>query len=225
MTTTSTIYHERQAFGRQLCACHALNNLLQARLVTPADFFGVARSLGGAAQSSFFWGNFDVNVLQQAALEAGIDLSYFDVRKAAEQGGPLDALLREGVDRDGGGGIDENGNGNENGGGSAPLAAAALVGLLLNVPSRSLWGRLRGSRHWLALVPVDKGWTNLDSMLAQPQRLGGVEEAAAFLRKTCLCGEEGGGETGGGTLLVARRQPVTTAPGGSAPPTAGTSDG
>lgn len=199
--TSKPLYHERQAFGRQLCACHALNNLLQARRFTQADFFRVARALGGAAQSTFLLGNFDVNALQQAALEAGLDLSYFDVRKAAERDGPLDALLRQE------GGSDNEGEGDN--GGSAPPAVA---GLLLNVPSRSLWGSLRGSRHWLALVPVDKEWTNLDSMLAQPQRLGGAEETAAFLR-TCLCEEGGGGRGGGGgTLLVARRRP-STAPG------------
>jgi hypothetical protein len=180
------LYHERQAFGRQLCAAHSLNNLTQSRAFSAGAVDAVARALAsGGAQRTPFFGNHDVNVLQAAASQiAQIELSYFDARRA-QSDGELEALVAA---RGGGGGGD--------GGGSA------VVGLVLNVAVPGWWGRLRGARHWLALLPVEEedeglvAWYNLDSMLASPERIGGAEETAAFLRRAL---DEGA------TLLVARR--------------------
>jgi hypothetical protein len=188
--TTPPLYHERQAFGRQLCACHALNNLLRAPQFSAADLFRVAASLGGGgvAQTTRFFGNFDVNAVQVAAGEVGVELDYFDAREA---GGPaLDALL-----------LREGEGGGESGGGDR-TSENAIVGLLLNVPSRGWWAHLRGSRHWLAIVPVGEVWYNLDSKLAAPAPFADAGAAAAFLRASLVVAEGGGG-----TLLVARRKP------------------
>jgi hypothetical protein len=190
------LYHERQAFGRQLCAVHALNNALQAPKFTAADFAAVARTLndgdgvGGAtarAEATRFLGNYDVNVLQAAALQAGVDLSYFDARRAAAAAGDgddaLEALLRRQKQEERG---------------TAAEPQRRPPPLILNQRESSWWGRLRGARHWLALVPVfeeDLCWYNVDSKLTTPERLGAPREAAAFLRARLA---------DGATLLVAR---------------------
>ena len=188
-TITAPLYHERQAFGRQLCAVHALNALARAPTCSSADFFAVARKLaGGGAQASRLLGNFDANVLMAAAQEhAGLELSYFDARRV-EKGEALEELFLSAEETSGGGG------------------ATTTAGLVLNVPISGWWGRLRGARHWLALVPVAAAaaedavvWYNCDSMLAAPERLGEAREAAAWLRARM------GAAPGGATLLVARR--------------------
>jgi hypothetical protein len=183
------LYHERQALTRQLCAAHSLNNLTQTRAFSPGAVDAVARALvSGGAQRTPFFGNHDVNVLQAAASQiAQIELSYFDARRI-QSDGELEALVAVsggGGDRDGGGG-----------------GASAVVGLVLNVAVPGWWGRLRGARHWLALLPVEEAeglvaWYNLDSMLASPQRIGGADATAAFLRERIA---------EGATLLVARRE-------------------
>ena len=66
----------------------------------------------------------------------------------------------------------------------APRARAAL-GFLLNRPSMGPWAALLpGRRHWVALVPLAGGvWHSLDSALAAPARLGGLEDVLALLAR------------------------------------------
>lgn len=60
-----------------------------------------------------------------------------------------------------------------------------LVGILWNVPSNSIWGRLVNGRHWIALLYNNNNgggeWFNLDSGLDEPQFLGTHEDCVQLL--------------------------------------------
>lgn len=50
-----------------------------------------------------------------------------------------------------------------------PAILENLVGILWNVESASIWGRILGGRHWIALLRgINNKWINLDSALAEP---------------------------------------------------------
>ncbi|XP_065715689.2 josephin-2 [Patagioenas fasciata] len=147
-------YHERQRL--ELCALHALNNLLQRPLFTQRHADDICKRLSPGARfprhrSLLGTGNYDVNVLMAALQGLGLAALWWDKRRSLER-----------------------------------LAPSRLLGLILNVPSRvsllSLPLPLR-RRHWLALRKLRGTWYNLDSKLPAPAPIGGDAQLREFLRR------------------------------------------
>ena len=158
------LYHERQVLA--LCAVHAVNNLMQRKRYTKADFDTACLQLNASQwfnphRSFLKIGNYDVNVVIMLLQEEGYLVQWHDRRKVLTA-----ATLQE----------QQN-----------------LVGLLLNVPSTSIWGRLTRGRHWIALLlhteaddgsdndKNNKTWRNLDSNLDVPITVGTHEDCARLL--------------------------------------------
>jgi hypothetical protein len=58
-----------------------------------------------------------------------------------------------------------------------------MVGVLWNVQSTSLWGRIMRGRHWIALLLRRGGqWINLDSTLSEPQVIGSHDACLQLLK-------------------------------------------
>ncbi|CAJ0878901.1 3734_t:CDS:2 [Entrophospora sp. SA101] len=89
VNNNSEIYHEKQRFW--LCGKHTLNNLFQCQLFTRSKLDEIAIKLAqdsinsGVNGSSNSYidglGNYDVNVLQAALEEHGLETQWFDSRK------------------------------------------------------------------------------------------------------------------------------------------------
>jgi josephin len=157
------LYHERQVLA--LCAVHAVNNLMQRKRYTKADFDTACLQLNASQwfnphRSFLQIGNYDVNVVIMLLQEEGYLVQWHDRRKVLTA-----ATLQE----------QDN-----------------LVGLLLNLPSPSIWGRLTRGRHWIALLlhieadandcdKINKTWRNLDSNLDVPITVGTHEDCARLL--------------------------------------------
>jgi len=164
-------YHERQRLA--LCGKHAVNNLLQTQRFEKSDFDHVCTQLSpnfffNPHRSCLGIGDYDVNVVSLLLQQEGYSVQWHDQRNEIT---PETLLLRS-VDHD----EDDN--------------SKLLVGILWNVPSTSIWGRLWGGRHWIALL-YDKNrnngneqqqqWVNLDSGLSTPQVVGTNEQCAQLL--------------------------------------------
>lgn len=178
------LYHERQRLS--LCGVHAVNNLLQRPQFSQRDFEVVCESLvstassssAGHQDSSMMWsssrnphrtwliGNYDANVvtviIQQ---EPGITVRWHDARQDLVLCDLNNSIEQAASDDD-----------------DSSSSSSTLLGILWNVPSASLWGRLTKGRHWIALLlhQETKQWINLDSNLAQPV-LVGTEQACIDL--------------------------------------------
>ncbi|XP_011936371.1 PREDICTED: josephin-2 isoform X1 [Cercocebus atys] len=164
-----SVYHERQRL--ELCAVHALNNVLQQQLfsqeaadeickraafprvpsstlatpttrLAPDSRLNPHRSLLGT-------GNYDVNVIMAALQGLGLAAVWWDRRRPLSQ-----------------------------------LALPQVLGLILNLPSPVSLGLLSlplRRRHWVALRQVDGIYYNLDSKLRAPEALGDEDGVRAFL--------------------------------------------
>uniref|UniRef100_A0A8C3UX40 Josephin-2 n=1 Tax=Catharus ustulatus TaxID=91951 RepID=A0A8C3UX40_CATUS len=137
------VYHERQRL--ELCALHALNNLLQQPWLSKAEADGICRRLSPHSRpnphrSPLGTGNYDVNVVMAALRTRGLAALWWDRRRPLER-----------------------------------LALPQVLGLLLNVPSRVTLGTLAlplWRPHWLGVRQIgDKFW-NLDSKLVSPEVIG-----------------------------------------------------
>ncbi|XP_060235975.1 josephin-2 isoform X2 [Meriones unguiculatus] len=141
-----SVYHERQRL--ELCAVHALNNVLQkqhfsqeaadeiCKRLAPDSRLNPHRSLLGT-------GNYDVNVIMAALQGLGLAAVWWDRRRPLSQ-----------------------------------LALPQVLGLILNLPSPVSLGLLSlplRRRHWVALRQVDGIYYNLDSKLRAPEALGGED--------------------------------------------------
>jgi Josephin len=186
MALHSTPYHERQGKFNQLCLVHALNMLVGEMIVSKetlnqvCDTLLLSSATGGSSsssswswlnnphKSSFFGGNYDVNVamyvLQQ---EQDLDVSFFDGRKSAKE--LLGLLLCFGPE-----------HGERDKPESSCLAADnknKIVGLLVNVSGS--WF-LPGSRHWISYRPFhSRTWWKLDSKVSHA-----IEVPASLLLST-----------------------------------------
>ncbi|CAI2173692.1 13390_t:CDS:10 [Funneliformis geosporum] len=92
--TKRTVYHERQSLW--FCGQHTLNNLFQDKVFTKEQLDNIAlklaesTSLEGSTRrtryinphkSVFKVGNYDINVLEVALKEKGLEVQWFDIRK------------------------------------------------------------------------------------------------------------------------------------------------
>nr|XP_041568903.1 josephin-2 [Taeniopygia guttata] len=146
-------YHERQR--RQLCALHALNNLLQRPWLSQASADRICRRLSPHARpnphrSLLGTGDYDVNVVMAALGSLGLAALWWDKRRPLER-----------------------------------LSLPHVLGLLLNVPSRVRLGALAlplCRPHWLCVRRLGDTFYNLDSKLPAPAPIGAETQLREFLR-------------------------------------------
>ncbi|KAG8436124.1 hypothetical protein GDO86_007292 [Hymenochirus boettgeri] len=155
---SQSVFHERQRL--ELCAVHALNNLLQnpefnhqraeeiCRGLAPNSMINPHRSLLGT-------GNYDVNVIMAALQIMDYAAVWWDKRKSLEC-----------------------------------LVLCEIFGFILNIPSPISLGFVSlpiTRKHWIAVRQIDGVYYNLDSKLKAPAKLGGPKELKEFLRD-CISG-------------------------------------
>lgn len=158
------LYHERQVLS--LCGVHAVNNLMQRKRYIKADFDAACLQLNASQ-----WFNPHRSFLQIGNYDVNVVIMLLQEEGYLVQWHDRRKILTEGT-------LQEQDN---------------LVGILLNVPSPSIWGRLTGGRHWIALVlhtkmggtsisdKSNKAWINLDSNLAVPKTVGTHEDCTRLL--------------------------------------------
>ncbi|XP_027370833.1 putative L-aspartate dehydrogenase [Bos indicus x Bos taurus] len=147
-----SVYHERQRL--ELCAVHALNNVLQQQLFSQEAADEICKRVGPDSRlnphrSLLGTGNYDVNVIMAALQGQGLAAVWWDRRRSLSQ-----------------------------------LALPRVLGLILNLPSPVSLGLLSlplRRRHWVALRQVDGVYYNLDSKLRAPEVLGDEDGVRAFL--------------------------------------------
>nr|KAF6410641.1 hypothetical protein HJG63_009123 [Rousettus aegyptiacus] len=147
-----SVYHEQQRL--ELCAVHALNNVLQQRLFSQEAADEICKRLAPDSRlnphrSLLGTGNYDVNVIMAALQGLGLAAVWWDRRRPLSQ-----------------------------------LALPQVLGLILNLPSPVSLGLLSlplRRRHWVALRQVDGIYYNLDSKLRAPEALGDEDGVRAFL--------------------------------------------
>lgn len=147
------IYHERQRL--ELCAVHALNNVLQERLFTQEAADEICKRLAPDARlnphrSVLGTGNYDVNVIMAALHSLDLAAVWWDKRRPLEQ-----------------------------------LVLSRIHGFIVNVPSNVALGFVTlpvRRKHWIAVRQVGGVYYNLDSKLKAPDCVGGEGELRAFLQ-------------------------------------------
>ncbi|XP_072703766.1 josephin-2 [Ciconia boyciana] len=147
------LYHERQRL--ELCALHALNNVLQRRCFTQEAADEICKRLAPAARlnphrSLLGTGNYDVNVIMAALQSLELAAVWWDKRRSLER-----------------------------------LALGQILGFILNVPSQVSLGFVAlpvRRQHWLAVRQLRGTYYNLDSKLRAPVPIGGEAELRIFLR-------------------------------------------
>ncbi|CAG5134486.1 unnamed protein product [Candidula unifasciata] len=156
------LYHERQV--KELCALHALNNLLQSdqaftkkdlddicNRLSPGSFINPHRSILGL-------GNYDVNVLMAALQEKGLETIWFDKRK------DVDVLVTDNI-----------------------------MGFILNTPTDYRLGFVKlpiHRKHWIAIRWLQGQYMNLDSKLDAPVAIGDQASLLQYLRSELSDGEK-----------------------------------
>ncbi|XP_032060967.1 josephin-2 isoform X1 [Aythya fuligula] len=141
------LYHERQRL--ELCAVHALNNVLQRPCFTQEAADDICKRLAPDARlnphrSVLGTGNYDVNVIMAALQSLGLAAVWWDKRRSLER-----------------------------------LVLGQIVGFILNVPSHVSLGFVAlplRRKHWLAVRQLGGTYYNLDSKLRAPARIGGEAE-------------------------------------------------
>ncbi|KAK6468669.1 josephin-2 [Huso huso] len=148
------VFHEKQRL--ELCAIHALNNVLQERIFSKEAADDICKRLSPESRmnphrSFLGTGNYDVNVIMAALQSRGLAAVWWDKRRS------LDSLC---LDR--------------------------VFGFILNIPSLVLLGFLSlpiKRRHWIAVRQVNGSYYNLDSKLKEPARIGSDTELRKFLEE------------------------------------------
>ena len=154
--TEEPVFHETQRLS--LCAVHACNNLLQRRHFAQKHFDDMCLELAPGEhifnphRSMLRLGNFDINVVMALLQKEAMEVTWHDKREELT----VD-VFREKEEKE-------------------------LVGILWNVPSESVWGRLWRSRHWIALRKYQGQWMNLDSNLKEPTAIGSDDDCIHFLK-------------------------------------------
>ncbi|KAJ8289943.1 hypothetical protein GJAV_G00007010 [Gymnothorax javanicus] len=148
------VFHEKQRL--ELCAIHALNNVLQERVFTKDTADDICKRLAPQCvvnphRSMLGTGNYDVNVIMAALQSRGLAAVWWDKRRSVQC-----------------------------------LCMEKVQGFILNVPSRVSLGIVSlplRRRHWLAVRQVNGPYYNLDSKLKNPVCIGGEAELRSFLNE------------------------------------------
>ncbi|XP_074786157.1 josephin-2 isoform X3 [Athene noctua] len=145
------LYHERQRL--ELCALHALNNVLQRPCFTQEAADEICKRLAPDARlnphrSLLGTGNYDVNVIMAALQSLELAAVWWDKRRSLER-----------------------------------LVLGQILGFILNVPSHVSLGFVAlplRRKHWLAVRQLRGTYYNLDSKLRAPVAIGGEAELRAL---------------------------------------------
>ncbi|XP_075430357.1 josephin-2 isoform X2 [Ascaphus truei] len=151
---TEAVFHERQRL--ELCAVHALNNLLQSHVFSQQHAEEICRGLAPDSRfnphrSVLGTGNYDVNVIMAALQTLDYAAVWWDKRRSLES-----------------------------------LVLSEIFGFILNIPSRISLGFLSlpiTRKHWIAVQQIHGIYYNLDSKLKAPVKLGGPKELREFLQE------------------------------------------
>ena len=180
--TTTTMasaspYFEKQSRLNQLCLVHALNMLLGEHVFTKQKLDEACETLSPDS-SVWSWnphrsvlglGNYDVNVamyiLEQ---EHDLEVKFFDGRKTAQE---LVDVITSCDDQRSSTNNSPNITSNSKKEVNSSKTSAAVVGLLVNVPSSSLWFLPSMSRHWISYRPMGSCWWKLDSCKSCPLKV------------------------------------------------------
>ncbi|KAJ8005107.1 hypothetical protein DPEC_G00143220 [Dallia pectoralis] len=146
------VFHEKQRL--ELCAIHALNNVLQERVFTKETADDICKRLAPQCvvnphRSMLGTGNYDVNVIMAALQSRDLAAVWWDKRRTVES-----------------------------------LCVDTVQGFILNVPSRVSLGIVSlplRRRHWLAVRQVNGQYYNLDSKLKSPVCIGNQADLRRFL--------------------------------------------
>ncbi|XP_010883184.1 josephin-2 [Esox lucius] len=146
------VFHEKQRL--ELCAIHALNNVLQERVFTKETADDICKRLAPQCvvnphRSMLGTGNYDVNVIMAALQCRDLAAVWWDKRRTVQS-----------------------------------LCVDKVQGFILNVPSRVSLGIVSlplRRRHWLAVRQVNGQYYNLDSKLKSPVCIGNQAELRTFL--------------------------------------------
>lgn len=163
-TSNDALYHEKQRLA--LCAVHSVNNILQQKKYDQKDFDQVCENVSPSSywlnphRSMLRIGNFDVNIISSILQQEGMDVIWHDQRNE------LTATDLISVD-----------------------TGKSLHGILWNIPSDTILGRLLHNRHWIALLyrPINNdndigSWINLDSNLSKPEVVGTCDDCVRLLQ-------------------------------------------
>ncbi|XP_063283555.1 josephin-2 [Pelobates fuscus] len=151
---TEAVFHERQRL--ELCAVHALNNLLQRPEISQQLAEDICRGLSpntmiNPHRSILGTGNYDVNVIMAALQTLDYAAVWWDKRKSLES-----------------------------------LVLSEIFGFILNIPSPISVGFFSlpiTRKHWIAVREINGVFFNLDSKLKAPAKLGGPVELKGFLQE------------------------------------------
>ncbi|XP_054159150.1 josephin-1-like [Oppia nitens] len=174
LMANSGIYHEKQC--KQMCAKHALNNLLQdVDAFTKSDLDTICQTLSpntrwlNPHKSSLGLGNYDINVIISALHTKHYETFWFDKRKDPEC-----------------------------------LVLDNIKGFVLNIPnpiynSCKKWttsslfslptSLLSSRKHWIAIRAFGHQYYNLDSKLDCPQLIGNESQLINYLREKNRCND------------------------------------
>nr|XP_033815736.1 josephin-2 [Geotrypetes seraphini]XP_033815737.1 josephin-2 [Geotrypetes seraphini]XP_033815738.1 josephin-2 [Geotrypetes seraphini] len=148
------VYHERQRL--ELCAIHALNNVLQEKHFSQEAADDICKRLAPDSRwnphrSVLGTGNYDVNVIMTALQSLDFATIWWDKRRSLEQ-----------------------------------LELCNIHGFIVNIPSRVSLGLLSlpfRRRHWIAVRKINGLYYNLDSKLKVPLVIGDDTNVRLFLQE------------------------------------------
>uniref|UniRef100_H3CRN6 Josephin-2 n=1 Tax=Tetraodon nigroviridis TaxID=99883 RepID=H3CRN6_TETNG len=145
------VFHEKQRL--ELCAIHALNNVLQERVFTKETADDICKRLAPQCvvnphRSVLGTGNYDVNVIMAALQSRDLAAVWWDKRRTVH------SLCVSKVQ------------------GFINVPSKVSLGIV-SLPLRR--------RHWLAVRQVHGQYYNLDSKLKSPVCIGGEPELRSFL--------------------------------------------
>ena len=152
---TDEPYFERQKW--EMCLLHALNALYQEQKFTSKDMDQICKSLApnkmvNPHKSIFKTGNYDANVLMYALQNEGVEVQWFDSRKANDELNLNDeSFLCRGNKKE-----------------------YEFLGFILNNPFKKML--VFNRRHWLTIKRIDNVWFNLDSKQKKPTKYTSTEE-------------------------------------------------
>ncbi|XP_071251144.1 josephin-2 isoform X1 [Salvelinus alpinus] len=156
------VFHEKQRL--ELCAIHALNNVLQEQVFTKEMADDICKRLTPQCvvnphRSMLGTGNYDVNVIMAALQSRELAAVWWDKRRSDFNTSGPDRTVQS-------------------------LCVDKVQGFILNVPSRVSLGIVSlpvKRRHWLAVRQVNGHYYNLDSKLKSPVCIGNEAGLRTFL--------------------------------------------
>eukprot|EP01083_Nonionella_stella_P222086 792824_1 len=148
----TSLYFEKQEW--EMCLLHSLNALFQEKKFTETDMDDICKLLApnkliNPHKSIFQTGNYDANVLMMALDKQGVDVQWFDSRKA--EGLRLEDTFLCPKDK-----------------------YKEFKGFILNNPHKRMI--VFNRRHWLTIKRIGNIWYNLDSRNNKPVKYQGKKQ-------------------------------------------------